>query len=70
MAKIPVIEIDYVEGGKALWVHGPKGDTPLRVTCSGVVKVVTVDGYLDAPTIDLNVTGNITILKGKQRKRK
>ena len=69
MAKIAVTEIEYVEGGKAIWVHGPKGDTPLRITCTGAVKVVTVDGYLDAPTIDLNVTGNITILKGKPRKK-
>lgn len=70
MAKIAVTEIEYVEGGKAIWINSPKGVTVMRITCSGVVKVAKVDTYVDVPTFDINVTGNITILKGKQRKRK
>lgn len=67
MATIAVSQIEYVEGGRAIWIHSPDGVTVMRIHCTGQVKVLERDSF-KYPNADLNVTGDITIgmpLEGK-----
>lgn len=35
---IPAVEIEFVEGGNTIWVHGPGGGTLLRIKTMGQVR--------------------------------
>jgi hypothetical protein len=57
--QIPVAQLEFDVGGRAIWVHSELGMTVLRVTCSGEIKVIPSSaGYTYA---DLNVIGDMNI---------
>lgn len=67
MAKISVSDIEYEDGGKAIWVHSPNGTTPMRVQCAGNIRVAyTTRG---APFIDVLVGGDIVVCLPKKKKK-
>ena len=71
MAKIAVAQIEYQEGGRAIWVHDPQGVTVMRIQCTGEIKTQAVEQlHSSSHIIELNVVGNITVLKSKKRKKK
>ena len=70
MPKIAVAELEYVEGGNAIWIHSPKAVTVMRIQCTGQIKTCAIPLHSSSHMADLNVVGNITILKHKQAKRK
>ena len=57
--EIPVVAIEFDEGGKAIWVQQPSG-TVLRIQCSGQIKVRT-GCTNNVPHADINVVGDIEI---------
>jgi len=59
--KIPVCEIEFEEGGKAIWVHAPDGTTPLRIQCEGAI-VVHALSNVQHMSIDLRVANNIHVM--------
>ena len=67
MAKIAVSQLEYRPGGKAIWVHGPKGTTVLRIQCSGTITVL--EREVLHPSADLHVVGDIIIFKPKRKKK-
>lgn len=36
--KIPVVELEFEEGGNTIWVHGPDGTTVLRVRADKILE--------------------------------
>lgn len=57
---IDVAQVEFSEGGKAIWVHDAKGSTVLRIQCSGRIEVH--DGCVNnCPHADINASGNIDI---------
>ena len=56
---IPVVELEFREGGNTLWIHSP-GGTVLRIQCSGQIRV---DGSCENPIphADVQVHGDIAI---------
>lgn len=39
MIQIPAAQIEFVEGGNTIWIHGPEGATILRIKTMGKIKV-------------------------------
>jgi hypothetical protein len=39
--KIPVAELEFVEGGKTLWIHSAQGSTVLRLKFTGGITMKT-----------------------------
>lgn len=65
---IEVVELEFVEGGNTIWVHGPQGATVLRVKCSGQIKVQRGCENVCAHG-DMEVTGDINIcMPGRPKK--
>jgi hypothetical protein len=54
---IPVLAIEYVEGGNTLWVHGQDG-TVLRIKVSGKVYTDT-DCSAPGPHADIMAQGDV-----------
>lgn len=69
MTKIPVVLLEFVEGGKAIWITGPQGGNVLRIQCTGIVKTHSGCQNL-CPHADINVTGDIEICIPDKPKRK
>lgn len=60
MKSIRVAVIEFMEGGKALWVHNNKGMTVLRIQCTGNIKIDNECTNVCAHS-DINVVGDINI---------
>lgn len=59
--KIAVREIEFEEGGNTIWVHSPKGTTPLRIKCNG--KIVVHRNQTDkCASIQIMLGGNIHVM--------
>lgn len=58
--KIHACEIEFEEGGRAIWVHSPDGTTPLRIQCNGEIVIHKLSDVQHL-SIDLNVVGNINV---------
>lgn len=60
MESIDVAVLEYVEGGKAIWVHNANGCTVLRIQCTG--KVLVHNGCQNVCAhSDINVIGDIVL---------
>lgn len=67
MAKIAAAQIEYQEGGRAIWIHNDKGVTVMRINCSGQVKTHRNHRVVCA-SADINVEGDINIcLPGRKK---
>jgi hypothetical protein len=64
---IDVSQLEFMEGGKAIWIHNDKGATVLRIQCTGQVKIHTPCENICAHT-DINVVGDIEICMPGKRK--
>lgn len=42
--QIPVSQIEYIEGGQTLWIHGPQGSTILRIKVGCIESDTCQDG--------------------------
>lgn len=60
MESISVAVVEFVEGGKALWVHNKKGATVLRIQCTGRIMVHRECENICAHA-DINVDGDINL---------
>lgn len=60
MIEIPVAIMEFVEGGRAIWIHDKQGATVVRIQCTGQVKVHGGCENICAHT-DINVQGDIAI---------
>lgn len=57
---IPAAQIEFVDGGNTIWVHGPDGATVLRIKATG--KVVAVRGCTNVCShSDMVVLGDIEV---------
>lgn len=56
--QIPVSMLEFDEDGHTLWVHGPEGNTILRIKGSRGIEVQKTE-Y--GPYIDVYVEGKLTI---------
>jgi hypothetical protein len=60
MIKIPVLLMEFVEGGRAIWIHNKQGSTVLRIQCTGAVRLHKGCTNI-SPHADINVVGNIEV---------
>lgn len=60
MIQIDVALMEFKEGGKAIWIHNRKGQTVLRIQCTGEIKIHPGCCNTCAHA-DLNVSGNIDV---------
>ena len=60
MIEIPVAMLEFVDGGKAIWIHDPNGGTVLRIQCTGNVTANYGCENVCAHA-DINVVGDIEI---------
>jgi hypothetical protein len=67
--QIEVAMMEFVGGGKAIWIHNKEGSTVLRIQCTGEVKIH--NGCTNICThADINVKGNIDMCVPAKRNRK
>lgn len=69
---IPAAQVEFIDGGNTLWVHGPGGGTILRIKVSGVIrrKACTTS---PTPHADAFIHGDVEMCMPslrKMRKRK
>lgn len=67
---IPVVAIEFREGGNTLWIHGPEGGTILRLkTLNGVI---TSSRCQSSPVThgDAIIHGDLEICLGAERSAK
>lgn len=63
---IDVAALEYVEGGRAIWIHNNEGSTVIRIQCTG--KVTTEYGCSNiCPHADINVIGDISLCMPGER---
>ncbi len=60
MTQINVAQMEFQEGGKAIWIHNRKGATVLRIQCTGEVRIHKGCTNICAHA-DINVKGNIEV---------
>jgi hypothetical protein len=61
-------QIEFVDGGKTLWVHGPTGATVLRLKVTGKITAASCETS-PVPHGDAIISGDLVICIPK-RKRK
>jgi hypothetical protein len=61
---VPVVAIEFFEGGNTIWIHGPQGGTTLRIKTLGKVTSTRCD---TSPVShgDVVVQGDIHLCIGK-----
>ncbi len=55
--QIDAVGLEFEEGGKTIWVHGPEG-TILRIKCSGQISIKCC-GHGGSAHADIQVQGDI-----------
>lgn len=65
MIRLPVAEIQFMDGGNTLWVHAPDGSTTLRIKTTGKFKATWCK---DSPVShgDMLITGDQVICIGTE----
>ena len=69
MRQIEVAQIEYAEGGRAIWIHNKKGMTVLRIQCTGKI-VEHKECQNTCDHADINVVGDIDICITDKPKKK
>ena len=69
MKQIPVVLLEFKDGGNTIWVHGPEGGTVLRIKCTGKIRVNKCAASPIAHA-DLMVTGDIEFCVPSRRRSK
>lgn len=66
---IPVSQIEYVEGMHTLWIHGPEGNTVLRIKLKGI-HTIESDVCTNSPFShgDMLADSDLSICLGKDAK--
>lgn len=62
---IAASQIEFVEGGTTLWIHGPTGSTILRLKVTGKVMTAKCETS-PVPHGDAIITGDLTICMPKR----